>query len=388
MSRLTSPLPPPASSPAFTSDSTRALRERRIRLDDPDPRSDVQDPLEDADDVVAAAERGPETEQHDLDADEDAEQRAGGALDPAVGAREGRDEVLKRERERVELHGRSPRFTAACSGRRPGGPLSVYPWRASSLLPSESCWVGRRHCAAMSVRTRPVVASVWFEHQELGIGDADHLRDELQLLDLAACGLRLREHGLRLRRLVVESRQGRLLARGDLRRADDLLIPRLVLRPVLRDEGVGRRRARGKECVVFGVDARELVAHRAHAPGERVVGRARRVDERDERRKRSLAHLLEHRRHHPDLVGRLQHQVDEARGAGDRLRQDGDQHGDVAAKEIGLRGRRARRELGEGRARERAREDPATGERVHGPSCAMRRDVGGGASGDGHGCAW
>ena len=66
--------PRPAMRPALHERVDEGLAERRVGLDDPDPRADVQDALEDADDVVAAAERGPEAEQHDLDADEDAEQ--------------------------------------------------------------------------------------------------------------------------------------------------------------------------------------------------------------------------------------------------------------------------------------------------------------------------
>jgi hypothetical protein len=57
------------------------LAERRVRLDDPHPGADVQDLLEDADDVVAAAERGPEAQEHDLDRDED--RQAGFAQRPA-----------------------------------------------------------------------------------------------------------------------------------------------------------------------------------------------------------------------------------------------------------------------------------------------------------------
>ena len=57
------------------------LGEGRKGLDDPDPDADVEDLLEDPDEVVAAAERGPEAEQHDFDADEDAEQAVGATLD-------------------------------------------------------------------------------------------------------------------------------------------------------------------------------------------------------------------------------------------------------------------------------------------------------------------
>ena len=46
------------------------LRELGEVLDQPDPEADVEDLLEDAGDVVAAAERRPEAEQDDLDADE------------------------------------------------------------------------------------------------------------------------------------------------------------------------------------------------------------------------------------------------------------------------------------------------------------------------------
>ena len=73
--RLTSPLPPPAMKPRLDERVDEGLRERRERLDHPDPEADVRMLLEHADDVVAAAERRPEPEKHDLDDDEDAEER-------------------------------------------------------------------------------------------------------------------------------------------------------------------------------------------------------------------------------------------------------------------------------------------------------------------------
>jgi hypothetical protein len=71
------------------------LREDRKALDDPHPTADMKNLLEDADQIVAAAQRRPKTEQHDLDGDEDAEQAVDGSLQTAIAGSEDGDEVLK-----------------------------------------------------------------------------------------------------------------------------------------------------------------------------------------------------------------------------------------------------------------------------------------------------
>ena len=92
--KLTFP-PPPANEPRLHERIDEGFAECRVRLDDPDPKANVQDLLEDMDDVVAAAESRPKTQEHNLDADEDREETIGRALQPAVATREGGDEVLQ-----------------------------------------------------------------------------------------------------------------------------------------------------------------------------------------------------------------------------------------------------------------------------------------------------
>ena len=71
----------------------------------PNPEAEVEDAFEDGGESLSAVERPPQAEQHDVYRGQRIEERVRVAGQAAGTAREDRDEVVQRKRERVELHG-------------------------------------------------------------------------------------------------------------------------------------------------------------------------------------------------------------------------------------------------------------------------------------------